>query len=186
MRPSKTAKRYSRAASRKLTRTSAVLSSYTRHSATRLTGVTVVDRSGDLPVTLDEVRAFLRVTNSVEDALIEGLILPATEIVESESGEAIMPQTIRASYEGAAAPLRRPIRPPTEIIGVTIGGDLQDPAHYEPLAGKYPSLSGAFSGDVSVLYRAGHEGGAPSVLKHAVLLTIRSEERRVGYVCRTP
>src|SRR5690625_7418143 len=100
MRPSKTAKRYSRAASRKLTRTSAVLSSYTRHSATRLTGVTVVDRPGDLPVTLDEVRAFLRVTDSVEDGLIEGLILPATEIGATEAGEAVMAQAIRGSYEG--------------------------------------------------------------------------------------
>lgn len=134
--------------------------------------MTVVERSGDLPVTLDEARAFLRVTGSVEDALVESLILPATEIIESESGEAIMSQTIQASYEDASGPLRLPIGPPTEILDVTIDGELQDPDQYKIFAGKYPRLLGVFSGNVSVLYRAEHEGGAPAVLKHAVLLTI--------------
>lgn len=52
------------------------------------------------PVTLDEAKAQLRVTNDAEDALISSLISAARDLCERETGRALMLQTWELSQDG--------------------------------------------------------------------------------------
>ena len=62
------------------------------------------------PVALADVRAFLRVADENEDALIARLIAAARERVEAESGRALMPQTWRMSADVAEGRTRDAFR----------------------------------------------------------------------------
>ncbi|MDP1729862.1 MAG: head-tail connector protein [Devosia sp.] len=87
------------------------------------------------PVTLAKAKAFLRVDDTVEDALIETLITAARLHIESTTGRALIAQTWRVVLDcwPAERVLRLPVSP---LIGLTTvtAYDAQGAAHAIALA----------------------------------------------------
>ena len=54
--------------------------------------------AAELPITLAEAKAYLRVTHSAEDDLINGLISACTGLVEKYTGRTLITTTFRGSY----------------------------------------------------------------------------------------
>lgn len=76
------------------------------------------------PVTVSEAKAFLRLSGSSEDALIEGLLRAAREDLERATGLALIDQTWRLALDAmprgdVVALMRHPVK---EIIAVTAYG----------------------------------------------------------------
>lgn len=69
------------------------------------------------PITLEDLKAFLRIDSSDEDALLNSLISEARSIVETQTKRALLRQTWVARYERISCPNRVAIpRPPLQTF----------------------------------------------------------------------
>lgn len=150
-----------------------------------MTLVRTVDPSAE-PVTLAELKAFLRVDHGSEDALLQGLIRAARQDVERATALALIDQAWRLVIDTIPASgwLALPLHPLREILSVTVYGSegeaaLIDPASYradlvsrpgrlffEPR----PDRLGVMNG-IEVDFTAGFgEAGTdvPDTLRHAI------------------
>lgn len=59
---------------------------------------TITVPPAELPVTLEEAKAFMKVTSTAEDALIQVLIETATEQLESYTGQYFIERTVRGDF----------------------------------------------------------------------------------------
>lgn len=58
--------------------------------------------AAELPITLVEAKAYLRVTNTAEDNLINGLISACTGLIEKYTGRTLITTTFRGNYSALA------------------------------------------------------------------------------------
>jgi uncharacterized phiE125 gp8 family phage protein len=151
-----------------------------------------------LPLTLDEVKAHLRLDGSEEDALLSALIAAATEYVQNITNR----QLLEADYElmidrlPASIPLPRPpFARITEIRAIDDSGAevVFDPTYYQISNSEHAIIrgireSGWFAStytDIRVTYTAGYASAAlvPAAIKQAMLLIIGSmyENREDGH-----
>ena len=87
-------------------------------------------------VATDDAKLFLRVDHGEEDALIDGLVEAATDLVEKKTGRLLGAQTWRVDAPLFAALMLLPIAPVTAVIEIEAVGPggvaaLIDPASYE-------------------------------------------------------
>jgi uncharacterized phiE125 gp8 family phage protein len=145
----------------------------------------------DEPVSLDEAKAQLRVSGTVEDALIGGYIAAARGLVEDITGRSLMPQTWRLDLDGISSriwlPKAAPVSAVTGITYVDSDGATQtlstsayrlqsasEPAFVEWTdAISVPSLASR-SDAVKVTYTAGYASAdlVPAQLRQACLLLV--------------
>ena len=69
--------------------------------------LTVISPPGEAALSLASAKAFLRVGHDGEDALIQGLIDSATAALETATGLCLVQRTLRLSWSGWPASLRR-------------------------------------------------------------------------------
>ncbi len=88
------------------------------------------------PVSLDEVKAHLRITHTEEDAAIAAIAVAARQTVEARAGIALVAQGWRYLLDGApAGAVDLPVAPVASVEAVAMtraeGGEAPvDPAHY--------------------------------------------------------
>lgn len=75
--------------------------------------------AGDLPLTLAEVKAHLRVDHDDEDGLISSLLAAACGAVSEEIGRVLSPETWTLSFPQHRGDLVLPIRPVSAIAAVS-------------------------------------------------------------------
>jgi uncharacterized phiE125 gp8 family phage protein len=155
--------------------------------------LTLVTGPATKPVTLAQARAQLRVDDTVEDALITGLIDVATAQIDGPDGigYAMEAQTWRLTLDVFPPVIRLPLRPVVSVSSITyVGNDSVTttfPAEsyrvvisggvavIEPVHGvSWPSTKDVI-GAVNVTFVAGE--GAPAALKQAVLMIIADLEQ---------
>ena len=73
-------------------------------------------------VALDEAKLFLRVDGADEDALVEGLVEAATDLIEKETGHLIGPQGWKITATGFSALVRLPVSPVLSITEIEATG----------------------------------------------------------------
>lgn len=144
------------------------------------------------PVTLDEVKAHLRVDVADEDAYIASLIAAARALSESLTGRALITQTLQMSLDrwpscGRAVDLpRAPVQSivSVEVVdasGSTVAVDAQDyevdvlgiPARMMPARGSLWPVPGPRMGGIKITFVAGFgdiPGDIPSGLRQMLLL----------------
>jgi uncharacterized phiE125 gp8 family phage protein len=138
----------------------------------------VSEEAAPAPVTLDEVKAFLRLGNEEEDALVAGLVRSAAETCERFTGRALVSREVEEVVAASGAWTRLGIAPVQAIEAVAAEGG-------EPLpAGDYAiDIDAAGDGWVRVLrpvdekrvrvrYRAGlaaDPNGVPEALRHGIV-----------------
>jgi uncharacterized phiE125 gp8 family phage protein len=151
----------------------------------------VTEPPTDEPLTLAEVKTFLKVDFDAEDALINVLISAARTSAEKYCQMAIMPQTIAETFSRFAPwGLRLSISPLIEVEEITYkdtGGEVQtlsaavygtDASMRPPLVYRIPyndfPATFAVPDAVSVVYQAGYADAdaVPTPLKMAMLLMI--------------
>jgi uncharacterized phiE125 gp8 family phage protein len=142
------------------------------------------------PVTLNEAKQFLRLSNDSEDTLISGLIRAAREEVEASCGLALIDQSWRLTLDllpplGRVLLRRHPLR---EIVSITRFGEdgegtLVDPGTYrlDPTSRParlhfrdLPAVGQPMNG-IEIDFKAGFgEAGTdvPDLLKRAILLLV--------------
>ncbi len=62
--------------------------------------LTILTPPGAEPVTLDQAKAFLRITDTAEDALLAALVLAARQRVEAELGLCLVSTALRETFDG--------------------------------------------------------------------------------------
>ncbi|MEM9169946.1 MAG: head-tail connector protein [Pseudomonadota bacterium] len=73
------------------------------------------------PLTLDAVKAHLRVTHTDEDTLITSYLSAARRTVEARAGLGVMTQTWRLTLDGQpAGPIRLPLSPVASVLAVSV------------------------------------------------------------------
>jgi len=90
-----------------------------------MTNLTVISPAAEAPLSLDSVKAFLRVGDTTEDSFISGLLQSARERLEQVAGLALVTQTVRVTWsdwppsiQGRGA--RLPISPARQLLSVTV------------------------------------------------------------------
>ena len=146
-----------------------------------------LEAPAELPVTLEEAKAHLRVWHDDEDALIRSLMEAATAHLDGWSGvlrRCLVTQRWRATFDAWAPGLRLPF-PDVSDVTVAHGEDVDVSASFvtrfdslgpwlDPVAGfGYPALTGY--GAIRVEFDAGFGGAAdvPATLKTAILMHVR-------------
>lgn len=142
------------------------------------------------PVSLDEAKAFLRVTIDAEDVLIASLITAVRQRVEAELGLALLTTAFRQTFDqppdGAIALLRGPLISVESVAVCGVAGFAAvDPAAYQPTFGDLqPRIAplnlvwptpNAPVGGVRIDYTAGFGPSAdavPGSLKQAILALV--------------
>lgn len=149
----------------------------------------------ELAVTLEEAKLHLRVDHDEEDALIERLILAATEDAEAFQGRSLTTRTLRLHMDrfptenGAIYLPYGPVQAVEEVAYIDAGGaknviasshyavdKVRSPSRIVPVAGHtWPNASLLAIGAVSVTYTAGYGNGpeyVPANVKQAILLMV--------------
>lgn len=117
---------------------------------------------GDLPVTLEEVKSFLRIENNQGDKLIEDLISAVTDYAEWHMERSLVRQTWQISCEGHI-PRRIYLKygPVTSIrlISATMSNsESRNPGYYFSDIGNYIELKDYFNAvRVDIQYEAGYQ-----------------------------
>lgn len=135
------------------------------------------------PVTLAEVKAALRSTSTVDDALITTLIPVARAYAETLTSRSLARKTCVAFFDGFPAPYQ-PIRiPAPPLITVTnvkyldetltlqtwnsaeyFVTEMQDPGLIVSRPGYVYPVAGSMEGSVRVQFTAGYDASAPTVV----------------------
>lgn len=138
--------------------------------------------AAQLPISLAELKAFLRVTVSDEDALLAGLARAAADMCEAFTGRALLDRAVEEVLAAASRWTRLGAAPVRAIEGVAALGD--DGGATALAAGAYAiDVDAAGDGWVRVLaaggakrvrvsYRAGLAGdpnGLPEALRHGIV-----------------
>ncbi len=71
-----------------------------------------------LPIALAELKAFLRISVSAEDALLAGLVRAAAELCEAFTGRALLERAVEEMMAASTAPCRLGIGPVRSIDGI--------------------------------------------------------------------
>ena len=75
-----------------------------------------------VPVALDEVKAFLRLDDGSEDALLAGFIRSATALAEAFTGELLIARDLVGGVRAVRTWQRLAAAPVVAIAGITVGG----------------------------------------------------------------
>jgi len=142
----------------------------------------VVAEPPALAVPLNEVKAFLRIGTSEEDALLAGLVRGAVDMCEAFTGRALIARTVEEILPAARAWTRLGAAPVLAIDGVA---GLAPDGTAEPLPaadyaididaagdGWVRLIGGGATGRVRVSYRAGMAAGPngiPEALRHGIV-----------------
>lgn len=146
------------------------------------------------PITLDEAKAWLRVTGTAEDALITALIVGATLSVENVLRRKIMTQTVRGYWDffPSCFDLAYGNITDTPEVFYLDTDDVEtevDPATLDyfllgnngvivpKILNSWPTNVKSLSGSVWVQYETGYEGtdeGVPETLKTAIKMVVGS------------
>ncbi|MCI1001818.1 phage head-tail connector protein [Ochrobactrum sp. C6C9] len=150
------------------------------------------------PVTIEDARTFLRISTQSEDTILERLIKTARELVEAETGLALIDQTWRLRVDrwprsGRLALFKYPVSAVTEVVAYRADGTAISfaPEEFELQLGRRPQRlymapypdAPTFCG-IEVDFVAGFGATAdtvPEVLKQAILsLVAHLYESRAG------
>ncbi len=143
-------------------------------------GVTIVE-TPDLPVALAELKAFLRISVSDEDALLAGLVRAATELCEAFVGRALIERDV--AEVAAATTLRIPLGagPVRSIDSVasldeagtaTLLGAEDFTAEIDAAGEGGVTLHGSAVRRLRITYRVGMAAdwnGVPEMLRHGII-----------------
>lgn len=150
------------------------------------------------PVTIADARAFLRLSSSSEDALLERLLKTARELVEAETGLALINQTWRLRVDrwprsGRLALFKYPVTEVSMVVAYRPDGtavslppetfQLQDGRRPQRLyMGSYPDAANLRGLEVDFVAGFGETPErVPEALKQAILsLTAHLYESRAG------
>lgn len=160
----------------------------------------VVNPPAEEPVSLAEAKAHLRVDDDADNLTVGALIATARDLVENETGRALVTRRLALTLDGFGARVELP-HPPAAVISaisyVDADGVTQvlDPSGYVlvkddllplvgPAFGKTFPETRAQPNAVVVTWDAGYGAAAavPPALRHAILITLTAlyEEREGG------
>src|SRR4051794_2091368 len=83
----------------------------------------------DLPVSVDEMHAHLRLNTDAEDDLLTGYIAAATELFEKRTGRTVMPRSVRQSvneFKGNIALMTAPVTSVLRLVTIDQDGEEQE------------------------------------------------------------
>ncbi len=155
-------------------------------------GETVME-TPPLPVALAELKAFLRISVSEEDALLAGLVRAAMDLCEAFTGRALIDRAVEEMVAASTARTRLGSGPVRAILGVAAvdeAGVATDMAP-EVFAAEVDASgegwvrlrSGAAPGRLRVSYRAGLAtdwNGVPEMLRHGIVRLAAAYYQRRG------
>lgn len=143
------------------------------------------------PVTLDEAKAQLRVSDTADDSYITDLIAVARDYAENFTGRALLQQDWKATFDSGDIPSGNTIelpRPPLQSVESI--AYLDTDGNSQALASSYytvdtisqpgrilfedlPDIKSTLAA-LTVTYRAGYANAAavPAAIKHAILLMV--------------
>lgn len=127
----------------------------------------------DLPVTVYEAKAFLRIDHTAEDALIESLVAAARDVVENYLRRSVCTQTWTLVLDSLAKQVFLPRPLITNITSVEVDGLVADHSDYESDACRLIILNDALlDGEATIVYQAGDSANIPDYAKLAVMQTV--------------
>ena len=137
----------------------------------------VIEEPPAPPVTLAEMKAFLRIGHDGEDDLLGALIRSASEMCESFTGRALLPRDLKETLPASSAWTRLGAGPVRSIAGVeTTSGPLPIDAYATDIDaagdGWVRVLSAGGARVVRIAYAAGlaaEADGLPEALRHGVM-----------------
>lgn len=92
-------------------------------------------QTGTEPVSLADMKLYLRVDHNDEDDLIESLIVTAREWAETHTEKAIIEQDVTAYFDDIEREIELPLGNATDITAIRNGSDVLDPSTYKLLIG---------------------------------------------------
>jgi uncharacterized phiE125 gp8 family phage protein len=157
------------------------------------------------PISLTEVKEYLKVDSSADDALIGTLITAARQWVENHCSLALLPQTVLQVWDGLNDDMflaRSPLRSVSAITYLDTGGTVQTlsatvydvdgiglpPRLFRKYGQTWPATQDT-PGSASAIFTAGYDASAsvPAAIKTAMMLTIADMyDNRTDYVKRLP
>lgn len=144
------------------------------------TRVSLVTPHGQSIVSLSEVKRHLYISHDDEDTYLTSLAATATAMIDGPDGigVSIAPATYRASFDRVGTCLEIGLGPVTEVVSVTVDGEVVDASTYRLEIDRTPqviyfdnALLASEKDGVKVTFTAGYET-APADLKQAALLLV--------------
>lgn len=135
-----------------------------------------------LPVALAELKAFLRISVSEEDALLAGLLRAAADLCEAFTGRALIDRAVEEMVTASTAPIRLgagPVRTIEDVAAIDEAGaatDLVSDAYATEIdaggEGRVWLRAPTDAKRLRVVYRAGMAAdwnGVPEMLRHGIV-----------------
>lgn len=145
-----------------------------------MTEIQVITDLVSEPVTVQEVKDYLRINNNQENTLIGELITSARERLEGFTGRAFGTKTLKVRYEELNGWVELPYSPIQSITSVV--NDAGDAVSYDTKGLEVIQLEAFTSGGCIVEYECGYTT-LPKALKEAILKEVSTAyENRENYV----
>lgn len=146
-----------------------------------------------LPIALAELKAFLRISVSDEDALLAGLVRAAADLCEAFTGRALIDRAVEEMVAATTARIRLGLGPVRSITGVAAIDDAGEAMPLDPEAyaaevdaggeGRVRLQAAGETRRLRVSYRIGMApdwNGVPEMLRHGIIRLAAQYYQRRG------
>ncbi len=129
------------------------------------------EKNGE-PVTKEQAKSWMRITNNDEDTDIENLIIAARSIIENYLNKSIIKRTVTAVLTNRCGNIELPFQPFEELVSIT-DADGNAITSYTLSGDKYKRLLLPEWDNIKVVYKAGIGiDNVPQVIKNAIMAQV--------------
>lgn len=148
------------------------------------------EKNGE-PVTKEQVKDWMKVTNVDDDLIIENLIISARSIIENYLNKSVIKRTVTAVLVNRCGNIELPFQPFIELVSITDSDGAAIPStSYKLVGDTFKRLEYPCCDNIKVVYKAGMDAVSQTIqsaimAQVAFMFENRGDEKTGTGICAT-